>query len=44
MLDAYRWQYIVSGVKEPRFQRDLFGKINEAQKDRVLSALAPLMN
>ncbi|MBC8752184.1 MULTISPECIES: hypothetical protein [Paraburkholderia] len=44
LLDAYRWQYIVSGVKEPRFQRDLFGKINEAQKDRVLSALAPLMN
>lgn len=43
-LDAYRWQYIVSGVKEQRFQRDLFGKINEAQKERVLSALAPLMN
>jgi hypothetical protein len=43
-LDAYRWQYIVSGVKEQRFQRDLFGKIGTAQKDRVLSALAPLMN
>jgi hypothetical protein len=43
-LDAYRWQYIVSGVKEQRFQRDLFGKISETQKDRVLSALAPLMN
>lgn len=43
-LDAYRWQYIVSGVKEQRFQRDLFGKINQVQKDRILSALAPLMN
>jgi hypothetical protein len=43
-LDAYRWQYIVSGVQEPRFQRDLFGKIDEAQKGRVLSALSPLMS
>lgn len=43
-LDAYRSQYIVSGVREQRFQRDLFDKINEAQKERVLSALAPLMN
>jgi hypothetical protein len=43
-LEAYRWQYIVSGVKEQRFQRNLFGKISEAQKARVLSALAPLMN
>lgn len=43
-LDAYRAQYIVSGVKEQRFQRDLFDKINDAQKERVMSALAPLMN
>jgi hypothetical protein len=43
-LDAYRWQYIVSGVNEQRFQADLFGKISAAQKDRVMSALAPLMN
>ena len=43
-LDAYRWQYIISGVTEQRFQRDLFSKIDEAQKERVLSALAPLMN
>lgn len=43
-LDAYRAQYIVSGVKEQRFQRDLFSKINDAQKERVLSALAPLMH
>lgn len=43
-LDAYRWQYIVSGVREQRFRRDLFDKINEAQKDRVLTALTPLMN
>jgi hypothetical protein len=43
-LDAYRWQYIISGVKEQRFQHDLFSKINEAQKERVLTALAPLMD
>lgn len=43
-LDAYRYQYIVSGVMEQRFQRDLFDKIDEAQKERVLSALAPLMS
>lgn len=43
-LAAYRWQYIVSGVGEQRFQRALFDKVNDAQKARILSALAPLMN
>lgn len=43
-LEAYRWQYIISGVSEQRFQRDLFTKINDMQKERILSALAPLMN
>ncbi len=42
VLKAYRWQYIVSGVMEPRFQRVLFGLLNEAQAARVQSALAPL--
>ena len=31
MLAAYRWQYIVSGVQEPRFQKILGGMVSEAQ-------------
>ncbi|MFL6579440.1 MAG: hypothetical protein ACJ8G2_01755 [Burkholderiales bacterium] len=42
MLKAYRWQFIVSGVMEPRFQKILKGLINEAQMARILTALAPL--
>lgn len=42
VLKAYRWQYIVSGVMEPRFQRMLFGLLDDAQKARILEALAPL--
>jgi len=42
VLKAYRWQYIVSGVMEPRFQRVLFGLLDDAQKARILEALAPL--
>jgi hypothetical protein len=42
-LKAYRWQYIVSGVTEPRFQKILFGMIDAAQTERILTALAPLM-
>jgi hypothetical protein len=42
-LKAYRWQYIVSGVMEPRFQKILFGMIDAAQTERILTALAPLM-
>ena len=33
VLKAYRWQYIVSGVMEPRFQKVLFGLIDESQAD-----------
>lgn len=44
ILDAYRWQYIVSGVQVERFQQELFGKVNDAQKQRILDALAPLLN
>lgn len=43
ILDAYRWQYIVSGVQVERFQQELFGKLNEAQQQRILNALAPLL-
>jgi hypothetical protein len=42
-LKAYRWQYIVSGVMQPRFQKVLFGTLDDAQKARVGAALAPLL-
>ena len=42
VLKAYRWQYIVSGVMEPRFQKVLFGLVDEAQAARIQAALAPL--
>ncbi|MBX3605405.1 MAG: hypothetical protein KF788_09040 [Piscinibacter sp.] len=42
-LKAYRWQYIVSGVMQPRFQQVLFANMNLAQIGRVNEALAPLL-
>jgi hypothetical protein len=42
VLKAYRWQYIVSGVMEPRFQKVLFSCLDEAQAARIQDALAPL--
>jgi hypothetical protein len=42
ILKAYRWQYIVSGVTEPRFQKVLFGALDERQAGRVKAALEPL--
>jgi hypothetical protein len=42
VLKAYRWQYIVSGVMEPRFQRVLFGLLDESQAARIQDALQPL--
>jgi hypothetical protein len=44
MLAAYRWQYIVSGVQDERFQQILGGMITEAQMKRIGAALAPIMN
>jgi len=44
VLKAYRWQYIVSGVMEPRFQKVLFSIVDEEQKARILAALAPLVH
>jgi hypothetical protein len=43
VLDAYRWQYIVSGVQHPRFGEILGGMINEGQGQRINEALAPIM-
>jgi hypothetical protein len=43
VLKAYRWQYIVSGAMEARFQKVLFALVDEAQGARIQAALAPLM-
>ena len=42
LLKAYRWQYIVSGTLEPRFQKLLGGLISAVQRARIQAALAPL--
>jgi hypothetical protein len=42
-LRAYRWQYIVSGAIEPRFQKALGELTTEAQMARVQAALGPLV-
>ena len=44
MLKAYRWQYIVSGVQNERFQQILGGMVSDAQMQRIGSALAPIMS
>jgi len=41
LLDAYRWQYIVSGAQEPRFVNSLAAKITQAQMQRIEQALTP---
>jgi hypothetical protein len=43
VLAAYRGQYIISGVQEPRFGALLSGMINEAQSERISAALAPIL-
>ena len=42
VLKAYRWQYIVSGVMEPRFQKILNSLVSAAQMQRIQAALGPL--
>ena len=42
-LDAYRWQYIVSGVEDERFKQILAGMSTEAQMQRIGAALAPIV-
>ena len=42
VLKAYRWQYIVSGAIDARFQKTLFGLLDAAQIARIQAALAPL--
>jgi hypothetical protein len=43
LLKAYRWQYIVSGAMQPRFQEVLASLVDDAQMRRIQEALAPLM-
>ena len=42
VLKAYRWQYIVSGVVEPRFQALLSSMVTAEQMAHIQAALAPL--
>ena len=42
-LRAYRWQYIGSGVQDPRFQEILGGLITAEQGERIAAALAPIV-
>jgi len=40
---AYRWQYIVSGVKAPRFTEVLKSLVTAEQMERIGAALAPIV-
>jgi len=42
VLEAYRWQYIFSGVEHPRFQKLYNELTTEEQRQRVSAALATL--
>lgn len=42
VLKAYRWQYIFSGVENPRFEKLLNGMVTEDQRKRINEALASL--
>ena len=43
LLEAYRWQYIVTGVQDPRFLEVLGSMINTEQGARINAALAPIV-
>jgi hypothetical protein len=43
VLRAYRWQYIESGLQEPRFAATLRSLTSEAQMQRIAAALEPIM-
>ena len=43
VLAAYRWQYIVSGVENPRFREILGRMIDAEQAARIGDALAPIV-
>jgi hypothetical protein len=43
LLRAYRWQYIVSGVQEPRYAEVLKALVTPAQMERIGKALSPIL-
>ena len=43
VLKAYRWQYIVSGLRQSRFNTVLASMITPAQQARIGAALEPIM-
>lgn len=43
LLKAYRWQYIVTGVQEPRFAALLDSLVTPKQGQRIGTALAPIL-
>ncbi|HET6828338.1 MAG TPA: hypothetical protein VFH35_06650 [Ramlibacter sp.] len=42
-LKAYRWQYIVTGVAEPRFAELLKAMVTPVQMERIGAALSPIL-
>jgi hypothetical protein len=44
VLKAYRWQYIVSGVQDPRFMGILGDMTTPQQMQRIGAALGPIVN
>jgi hypothetical protein len=44
VLGAYRWQYIITGVRHPHFGKLLARMTTPAQMQRIQSALAPIMS
>ena len=43
VLGAYRWQYIITGVRHPHFGKLLTSMTTPAQMSRIQAALAPIM-
>ncbi|MEO8674634.1 MAG: hypothetical protein ABI569_03595, partial [Casimicrobiaceae bacterium] len=43
VLAAYRWQYIVSGVRQPRFVKALGSLVTSEHGARIGTALAPIL-
>ena len=44
LLRSYRWQYIVSGVQEPRFGSVLQSMVTPTQMQRIQQALQPILD
>jgi hypothetical protein len=43
VLGAYRWQYIITGVRHPHFGKLLAGMTTPAQMQRIQAALSPIV-